>query len=76
MGQLRWARGGQDRACCARDRINLTKNDPQAQGQHHYIPHDMVASVEQDLVRLNLSAEQARQQVMGGGSMGRAGGSM
>lgn len=54
----------------------LTKNDPQAQGQHHYIPLDMVASVEQDAVRLNLSAEQARQQVMGGGSMGRAGGSM
>lgn len=58
------------------NRIKLTKNDPQAQGQHHYIPLDMVASVEQDAVRLNLSAEQARQQVMGGGSMGRAGGSM
>jgi hypothetical protein len=53
----------------------LTKNDPQAQGQHHYIPLDMVASVEQNAVRLNLSAEQARKQVMGGGSMGQAGGS-
>ena len=59
------------------DRIKLTKNDPQAQGQHHYIPLAMVASVDQDAVRLNLSAEQARQQAMGGGgSMGRAGGSM
>jgi hypothetical protein len=57
------------------DRIKLTKNDPQAQGQHHYIPLNSVASVEQDEVRLNLSADEARQQAMGGsGSMGRAGG--
>lgn len=58
------------------DRIKLTKNDPQAQGQHHYIPLHMVASVEQNAVRLDRSAEQARQHVMGGGSMGQAGGSM
>ena len=57
------------------DRIKLTKNDPQAQGQHHYLPLDMVASVEQDEVRLDRPAEQARQQAMGdSGSMGRAGG--
>ena len=56
------------------DRIKLTKNDPQAGGQHHYIPLDAVASVEQDGVRLDMPAEQARQQAMGGGSMGRAGG--
>lgn len=56
------------------DRIKLTKNDPQAQGQHHYIPLNTVASVEQNAVRLNLPAEQARQQAMGGGSMGQAGG--
>lgn len=55
--------------------IKLTKNDPQAQGQHHYIPLDSVASVEQNAVRLNLTAEQARKQSMGGGSMGQAGGS-
>ena len=57
------------------DRIKLTKNDPQAQGQHHYIPLDTVASVEQNAVRLNLTADEARQQAMGGGgSMGQAGG--
>ena len=53
------------------ERIKLTKNDPQAQGQHHYIPLHMVASVEQNAVRLKLSADQARQQ-----AMGQAGGSM
>ena len=55
-------------------RIKLTKSDPQAQGQHHYIPLNTVASVEQNTVRLNLTAEQARQQMMGD-SMGQAGGS-
>ena len=57
------------------DRIKLTKNDPEAGGQHRYISLDMVESVEQDAVRLNMTAEQARQQAMGGGSMGQAGGS-
>jgi hypothetical protein len=52
------------------DRIKLTKNDPQAQGQHHYISLDMVESIEQDAVQLNMPAEQALQQAMGGGSMG------
>lgn len=57
------------------DQIKLTKNDPQAQGQHHYLPLDVVASVEQNAVRLNLTADQARQQAKGGGgSMGQAGG--
>jgi hypothetical protein len=57
------------------DRIKLTKNDPQAQGQHQYIPLDAVASVEQDAVRLNVPAQQVRKQAMGGGSMGQTGGS-
>ena len=57
------------------DRIKLTKNDPQAGGQHRYLPLDMVESVEQNAVRLNMSAEQARKQAMGGGTMGQAGGS-
>lgn len=52
------------------DRIKLTKNDPQAQGQHRYISVDMVESVEEDAIWLNLTAEQARQQ-----AMGQAGGS-
>ena len=56
------------------DRIKLTKNDPQAQGQHRYIPLDMVESVQQNAVRLNMTAEQARQQA-GGDAMGQAGGS-
>ena len=57
------------------DRIKLTKNDPQAQGQHRYIPVDMVESVQQNAVRLNLTGEQARQQAMDGDAMGQAGGS-
>lgn len=56
------------------DRIKLTKNDPQAQGQHHYLPLNAVASVEQDAVRLNMSAQQARQQAMGQAG-GQGGGS-
>ena len=57
------------------DQIKLTKNDPQAGGEHHYIPLNSVASVEDDEVHLNLTADEARQQAMGGaGSMGRAGG--
>ena len=56
------------------DRIKLTKNDPQAQGQHHYLPLNTVGSIEQNVVRLNLTADEARQQAMGGGSMGQAGG--
>ena len=58
------------------DRIKLTKNDPQAQGQHRYIPLDIVESVEQNAVSLNLPAEEALQQARGGDSMGRAGASM
>lgn len=58
------------------DRIKLTKNDSQAQGQHHYITLDAVSSVEQDAVWLNLTGEQARQQAMGGGTAGHAGSSM
>ena len=56
------------------DRIKLTKNDPQAQGQHQYIPLNTVASVEQNSVQLNLTADEARQQAMGGGAKGQAGG--
>ena len=56
------------------DRIKLTKDDPQSQGQHHYIPLSSVASVEDDEVQLNMSAQEARQQAMGGGRMGQAGG--
>ena len=57
------------------DRIKLTKNDPQAGGQHRYIPLDTVESVEQNTVQLNLTAEEAREEATGGNTMGQAGGS-
>lgn len=56
------------------DRIKLTKDDPHAQGQHTYLPLNAVASVEKNAVRLNMPAEQARQQAMRGTSKGQAGG--
>jgi hypothetical protein len=40
-------------------RIKLTKNDPQAKGQHHYIPSDWVDSVEGNEVKLRRSASDA-----------------
>ena len=44
------------------DRIKLTKNDPVAGGQHHYIPLSLVESADR-MVKLNVPAEQARQQM-------------
>ena len=44
------------------DEIKLAKNDPQARGQHHYIPSDWVEKVEGDQVRLNISSTQACEQ--------------
>jgi hypothetical protein len=40
-------------------RIKLTRTDPQAQGQHHYIPADWVYSIEGDQVLLRQKAEHA-----------------
>jgi hypothetical protein len=40
-------------------RIKLTRNDPAAQGQHHYIHLDVVASVDGGTVRLTRTAAQA-----------------
>jgi hypothetical protein len=42
------------------DRIKLAKNDPQAGGEHHYIPADWVERVEGDEVCLQQSARDAR----------------
>ena len=42
-------------------RIKLTRNDPQAQGEHHYIPSDWVEHIEGDQVRLRQKAEDARE---------------
>ena len=44
------------------DRIKLGKNDPQADGQHHYIPADWVERVENDQVYLRQKAQEVRQQ--------------
>ena len=41
------------------DEIKLMKNDPQAGGQHHYIPSDWVENIENDQVRLNKSSTEA-----------------
>jgi hypothetical protein len=44
------------------ERIKLAKNDPQAGGQHHYIPADWVERVEGDQVCLRQKAQEARKQ--------------
>jgi hypothetical protein len=41
------------------DDIKLTKNDPEAAGQHHYIPVDWVESVDNQ-VHLRKNAEEVR----------------
>lgn len=46
------------------DRIKLSKGDPQAKGQHHYIPADWVESVEGSQVRLRQNAQDACRQWM------------
>lgn len=57
------------------NRIKLSKNDPTAQGQHHYIPLDTVTSVQGDTIRLRHTAQEAKQQWQSGASAaGRASG--
>lgn len=46
------------------DRIKLAKNDPHANGRHHYIPADWVDRVEGDEVCLRQAAGEARSQWM------------
>ena len=43
------------------DRIKLMRNDPLADGQHHYIPSEWVESIHGDQVRLRQKAEDARE---------------
>lgn len=43
------------------DRIKLTRKDPQAGGQHHYLPLSAVASVDQN-VHLGMNAAEAMSQ--------------
>jgi hypothetical protein len=57
------------------NRIKLTKSDPAAQGQHHYIPLDSVNSVEGNSIRLSQTAQEAKRQWQGGaGATGGAAG--
>ena len=42
-------------------RIKLTRNDPQAEGRHHYIPSDWVERIDGDQVLLRQKAEDARE---------------
>jgi len=44
------------------DEIKLMKNDPQANGQHHYIPSDWIERIEGDEVCLKKSSSEARSQ--------------
>ena len=44
------------------DRIKLAKNDPQAGGEHHYIPADWVERVDGEQVYLRQKAQEARKQ--------------
>ena len=44
------------------ERIKLAKNDPQAGGQHHYIPADWVERVEGDQVYLRQKGQEACKQ--------------
>lgn len=43
----------------AGQRIKLTKTDPAAGGEHHFIHLDSVASVDEQAVRLNRTAAEA-----------------
>jgi hypothetical protein len=42
--------------------IKLTKNDPTAGGQHHVISMDMVDTIENDAVKLNMPAQDVMSQ--------------
>jgi hypothetical protein len=41
--------------------LKLTRNDPEARGEHHYIPLDWVASVD-EAVHLNKPCDDVRQE--------------
>lgn len=43
-------------------RIKLTKNDPAAGGQHHFIDMDLVDDIEGSAVKLSCTAAEAKQQ--------------
>ena len=50
--------------------IKLTKNDPQAQGEHHFIPLSWVKSVEGSSIVLTKTGQQARDEWQGDPDIG------
>jgi hypothetical protein len=46
------------------DRIKLAKNDPEANGMHHYIPTDWIDTVDNEQVCLRQDADEVRRQWM------------
>lgn len=44
------------------NRIKLTRRDPEAGGEHHYIPLEWVDSIEGERVRLNKTREETETQ--------------
>ena len=42
------------------DRIKLSRSEPAAGGEHHFLHRDMIAAVEDGVVRLTRTAAQAR----------------
>jgi hypothetical protein len=44
------------------ERIKLARNDPQSDGQHHYIPTEWVDSIDGNQVCLRQKAQDARMQ--------------
>jgi hypothetical protein len=50
-------------------RIKLTREDPEAGGEHHYIGLDMVSSIQDGRVRLTCTARQAHEQPGGQSGM-------
>jgi hypothetical protein len=56
------------------NRIKLTKSDPAAQGQHHYLPLDAIGSIEGNAIRLRQTSQEAKRQWQGGGGAGQSAG--
>lgn len=58
------------------DRIKLTRRDPDAGGQHHFIPLEWVESVEDNRVVLNRTGEDVQAEWQNDAGSGSRGASM
>lgn len=54
-------------------RIKLTRRDPNAGGEHHYIPLDRVEAIDGDRVRLSITGEEAEAHWQDGGGADSSG---